>query len=58
MPQPLSVAGGRPIPVASKLSVHEAEVMDRLRGPLTRAQFIRWMLLDAEKHDRSPLKPG
>lgn len=49
MPQPLSVAGGRPVVVATKLSLHEAQMLDHLRGGLTRSQYVRWLLLEAEK---------
>lgn len=53
MPQPLSVAGGRPFSSATKLSEHEREVLTRLKGGMTDAQYWRWLLLTAEKAEKT-----
>lgn len=43
------VAGGRPVVVAVRLSVEEAEVIDAERGRFTRSAWLRLLLLDHEK---------
>jgi hypothetical protein len=49
MGRPRSTAGGRPVAVSTKLSVAEAADMDERRGPLSRAEYLRWLLLQARK---------
>jgi hypothetical protein len=48
MARPPSVAGGRPVPVATKLSHREVALLDDLRGSLSRAEYLRWLILKAE----------
>lgn len=51
MGRPRSTAGGRPVAVSTKLSEAEAADMDERRGPLSRAEYLRWLLLQARKRD-------
>lgn len=44
-----SVAGGRPVVVAVRLSEAEARALDGIRGSLSRSEWLRWLLLRAQK---------
>lgn len=53
-----STTGGRPHAVCTKLSDAEVADLDDRRGMLTRAEFMRWLLVQAGKHDlRLPNTP-
>jgi hypothetical protein len=49
MGRPRQVAGGRPVVVASRFSEEEARKIDAVRGPLNRAEWLRWVALTALK---------
>ena len=52
------MAGGRNVVVASRFSEAEAADMDRRRGSLTRAEWLRYLAAYARKHDaRMPEVP-
>ena len=61
MARPRSTAGGRPVVVAARLSVEEAADLDRRRGSLSRAEWLRWLLLRAKKEgvslESTPTRP-
>lgn len=44
MARPLSRAGGRPHVVATRLDDAERTYLDRVRGSLTPAEYLRWLL--------------
>lgn len=50
MAQPSKGAATRNIPVSTRLTRIEAAAMDSRRGHLTRAQYLRWLVLKDEKH--------
>jgi hypothetical protein len=45
------VAGGRPVVVATRLSEAEAREIDAVRGPLSRAEWLRWQAIRALRAD-------
>jgi len=46
--RPQSVAGGRPVRVTVNLSEDEVARLDRLRGSLSRAEFLRVLMQSIE----------
>lgn len=49
MARPPGVKGGRPIVVGVRLSEAEAADLDKMRGSLNRAEWVRWLVLKARK---------
>lgn len=48
--RPQQRKGGRPQVVATRLSMPEVEYLDRVRGALTRSEYIRWLLVTDRKN--------
>lgn len=47
--RPESRPGGRPVVVHTRLTLEEAAEMDALRASLSRAEYLRWLLLKEKK---------
>lgn len=53
MGRPQSVKGGRPHAVSTKLSDAEVAYVDAARGSLSRAEWLRWQVIQAQRRDRA-----